>query len=482
MTPEEKPAIASKNLPIIKLKTLELIAKIIGDMASATPIINLLINCGVDNKLIEYPQTKWRMVNTVLQTLATSENPKDFRILYKIIEEACHPLTHEGNEEKAKEITDKFNSLLKYDDIYLEDNKLFRKADYNQDEWISSDGEVVEPECYLIVPKDVAKLYVFWNELIKTTKFYLSNPDKQSNEINDIYFEIIGKVEDILEKKQCGRLHLSYKRPFQNLIGCEYEIRKVDKKTDDILMNLFAFFGEITSTSLPEKELVEDVKKENKDLLNKIEVYIKNHSPIIEVVREKTTEPQPIPIRIVGGKMEIEGLEKGLGAIAKTNKKNKNNFPHKLQAGTRWENFTIKFLDDENVFIQVKQFKYNTNYKEMGFIGRGTNPRPSEAWTFLKVLATVNGELTFKDPKAKDKYKKQKELLAKSLQDYFSLDYDPFYPYRSSSEKSGNSYKIKITLIPLPNQNKGKIINEDEDSLGIKDYLDKQNPQIYEDK
>lgn len=471
-----------KGLPIIKSKTLELIAKIIGDMDSATPIINLLTNCGVDNKLIEYPQTKWRMVNAVLQALAISENPKDFRTLYKIIEEACHPLAHEGNEEKAKEITNKFNSLLKYDDIYLEDGKLFRKSDYNDDEWIRSDGEIIEPECYIIVPQAVAELHVFWNELVKITKFYLSNPNGQSDEINEIYFEIIKRIEDVLEKKQCGRLHLIYKRPFQNLIGCEYEIRKIDKKTDDVLINLFAFFGEITATNLPEKKLVEDVKKESKSLLDKIETYIKTHSPIIEAIKDKTTELQPLPIRIISGKMEIEGLEKGLDAIAKTNKKSRSKFPHRLSAGTIWENFIIKFLDNENVFIQVKQFEHNTNYKEMGFIGKGINPRPSEAWTFLKVLATVNGELSFKDPKKKDKYKKQKELLAKSLQDYFSLDYDPFYPYRSSSEKNGNSYKIKITLIPPPESNEGKAINKDEDTLGIKEYLDEQNPQVYEDK
>lgn len=143
----------------------------------------------------------------------------------------------------------------------------------------------------------------------------------------------------------------------------------------------------------------------------------------------------------------------------------------------------IKFTDEENVYIQVKQFRHNTSYKEMGFVGKGNNPSPSEAWTFLKVLAKVNGELTIKDAEAKDKYKKQKELLVKSLQSYFSIDYDPFYPYRSSSEKSGNSYKVKMTLIP-PRDTKKKT-NTDEngnDNLGIREYLDEQNPQVYEDK
>jgi len=161
---------------------------------------------------------------------------------------------------------------------------------------------------------------------------------------------------------------------------------------------------------------------------------------------------------------------------------NKFKFPHKLPAGTIWENFTIKFFDSENIFIQVKQFKHEASYKEMGFVGKGNNPNPSETWTFLKVLAQVNGELTLKDPKARDKYKKQKELLAKSLQDYFSLDYDPFYPYHSSSEKEGNSYKIKITLISPPAVKETPKTKEETDDLGLKEYLDEQAPQMYEDE
>lgn len=180
-------------------------------------------------------------------------------------------------------------------------------------------------------------------------------------------------------------------------------------------------------------------------------------------------------------KVEVVGLQDGLKAIAETKGQKKHKFPHKLPAGTIWENFTIKFLNDENIFIQVKQFKHTASYKEIGFVGKGNNPNPSEAWTFLKVLAQVNGELTLKDPEARDKYKKQKELLAKSLQDYFSLDYDPFYPYRSSSEKSGNSYKIKITLIPPPLKNEQPDTSDNKDELGVKDYLDEQAPSVYDE-
>jgi hypothetical protein len=151
-------------------------------------------------------------------------------------------------------------------------------------------------------------------------------------------------------------------------------------------------------------------------------------------------------------------------------------FPYKIPTGTRWENVTIKFLNDENILIKVKQFEHSTNFKEMNFIGRGNNPPPSEAWIFLKALSEskIPGEICIRDPNAKNKYKKQKEFLTKKLQNYFSIDYDPFNPYHSSTEKRGNSYKIKILLIPEP-------ITNDEENDGetndIKEYLKEQTQQ-----
>jgi len=166
--------------------------------------------------------------------------------------------------------------------------------------------------------------------------------------------------------------------------------------------------------------------------------------------RDKRPVPKPEPTltRII----DIPELQvKGLKEIAKANKQDsKPKFPHKLPAGIRWEEMIIKFLDKENIYIRIRQFEHHADYQDMGFVGKGKNPNPSELWVFLRVLSKLNGEITVKDDEVRDKYKKQKELLAKALQSYFSIDYDPFYPYQSSSEKSGNSYKIKITLIPPP--------------------------------
>lgn len=174
--------------------------------------------------------------------------------------------------------------------------------------------------------------------------------------------------------------------------------------------------------------------------------------------------------------------EKGIQLHIKNEEteKDKPRFPHKLPAGTNWSEIYIKFLDDERVKIKIKQFEIETDYKKMGFIGKGG--KPSEQWNFLKVLSMLNGELSIKDREAKDKYKKQKEILSKGLKDYFVIDYDPFHPYGGSTEKTEKSYKIKLNLIP-PTDNKKEEegdISEEADSLGIGEFFSEQTPSRFE--
>jgi hypothetical protein len=188
---------------------------------------------------------------------------------------------------------------------------------------------------------------------------------------------------------------------------------------------------------------------------------------------------KPIPIT---GEIIVSGLKEGLQALKQTGlEKTGPKFPHKIPAGTYWNQVIIKFLDDEQVEIYVKKQKHTTDYKEMGFVGKGKVPEPSEQWIFLRVLAQYNGEIAIKDDTARDTYKQQKYLLTESLKDYFSIDYDPFYPYKSSPEKHGNSYRIKLTLLPPPKPKQSFVTEAiDEDTLGIKEFLDEHAPQIFD--
>jgi hypothetical protein len=188
----------------------------------------------------------------------------------------------------------------------------------------------------------------------------------------------------------------------------------------------------------------------------------------------------PLPII---GEIKITGLNERLDALKpREPEKAGPKFPHKIPAGTHWNNIIIKFLDEEHVEIYVRKLKHTTNYTEMSMIGKGNIPTPSEQWIFLKVLAQCHGEITIKDTESRDTYKKQKQALTEILQRYFSIDYDPFYPYKSSHEKSGNSYKIKLTLIPPPViALPSNALEIEEDVLGIQEFLSEETPQVIED-
>lgn len=197
----------------------------------------------------------------------------------------------------------------------------------------------------------------------------------------------------------------------------------------------------------------------------------------IENKEAKNTKPLPIT-----GKIEVHGLTEGLKDLKALRIKEpvttttEPKFPYKIPAGTHWNNVIIKFLNDEEIEIHVKKLKHITNYKEMGMIGKGKVPEPSEQWLFMKVLALCNGEIAIKDPEAKDKYKKQKQALTEILRNYFSIDYDPFYPYKSCLEKGGNSYKIKLLLIPpvVEKTIRPILTDEETDPLGIQEFLNNQ--------
>lgn len=219
---------------------------------------------------------------------------------------------------------------------------------------------------------------------------------------------------------------------------------------------------------------------ELQEKLKKAKLIKTNTTPMTTSQLSLFDTSKPIPIT---GEIAVTGLNENLRALRDRNKEQSmNKFPFKIPSGTKWENIFIKFIDDLKVEILVKGLRHIADFKELGLIGKGKIPEPSEQWYFLKVLSQCNGEITISDTQAKDKYKKQKQILSEILQQYFSIDYDPFYPYQSSSEKRGNSYKIKITLIPPPQKNDNdyeKIDNQDND-LGITEYLEDAAPQIYD--
>jgi hypothetical protein len=480
--------IKGKN-SIIKKQALEFIAQSLANSNTFTKLVEFLSDLGVQKSLL-MPNTKWRMVNDVLNYYASCPLFKDQKMVFRIIEEASHPLMHNGDKDRAEETRKKFNDFLEYDHFSLDENGILWQGwnDGSGLTWTNKDGdnfdETLNSRIAIVFPEKMSELYVYWNELIKLTKLYFSNKEKQKEEINNLYFEIIGRVENLLDKAGCGGLKNKYQRPFRNMIGCEIEIENKGWTEADLFVTLYNFLGEITEISLPVREDIETTRVVNADFFKKIKKYIEENTLKKIDPKETNQEPkkqEPIPFMLVND-IGIKGLEDGLKALAQNNKREDGpKFPHRLPAGTKWENITIKFENDKKVFIKAKQFEHYTDFKDMGFIGRGNDPEPSEAWTFLRVLSMqkIVGELAINDKDVRNKYKKQKELLAKSLQDYFTLDYDPFYPYNSSTEKIGKSYKIKLTLIP---QEPKAPEDEPDEKDDIKEYLAEQMPERYEEE
>lgn len=114
-------------------------------------------------------------------------------------------------------------------------------------------------------------------------------------------------------------------------------------------------------------------------------------------------------------------------------------FKHKLPAGTRWENFIFTIPSDENKLrVQVGQLNELVTYEDMGFLDARTG-RPTIQWELLKLFAKNSGEIPANSSDARDSYKKQKQLLSQKLQQYFSIDFDPFEPYE-------RAYKTKFVI------------------------------------
>lgn len=126
--------------------------------------------------------------------------------------------------------------------------------------------------------------------------------------------------------------------------------------------------------------------------------------------------------------------------IAEKSTSQTNKFPFKIPAGTTWQNIIIQFTDSNYVNIQVAGHSHKTGYADMGFANKNTS-KPTFQWALLSLLAKGGGELPASSNDANDKYKKQKQLLSEKLKEYFSIEPDPFEPYKGG-------YKTRMTLVP----------------------------------
>lgn len=133
-----------------------------------------------------------------------------------------------------------------------------------------------------------------------------------------------------------------------------------------------------------------------------------------------------------------------------------------------WYQLTIKFMDGHTVRITHEDNPTDPSfrtYKEMGF-DDARKDAPNIQWELLRDLADGHGIMTWKSPKASDKVKKRKEILARALIYYFGIKSDPFELY-----KQEGGYKIKINLTPDSGVPHKRIATEDDIMDGVEEIF-----------
>ena len=454
----------------------EQIARTIGNFFTTNEILNIFTDANISANSELF--AKWHI------TLDAFSKTSGVDAIFGIIEEFCHPLNFTKNPPRREEFIAALNAVLAYDDLEIQFtdrtakvvsstgekptetpalpkskqtnqikasvNTITEPADpfdefYNETE-IPTEEDVKEMEDIkkIVANKELVKgLRDFHQMLIDVIETFCQNLKKPNKELNDSYLFLMRKIQDIVQKLDLQYHTLTLYRPFKDLYSAEIQwngtgdigdIRLNPKLSwDAVRPSLYQAHSDIVkicAIAEEDSEMTDDQKK------------LEEIAGLVAKARtKKSFEPQlkkeqPLEVRLVHGSQI---------AIEKPGEETRHKFPHKLPRGTKWENITIKFIDDDRVHILVQGKSHTAHYSEMGLEGKGG--KPSVLWIFLRVLAMYVGEIKATDPKAVDAYKKQKQSLSDALEAYFGIDFDPFYPFQMKG-KTNKTYRVKFTLLP----------------------------------
>lgn len=112
-------------------------------------------------------------------------------------------------------------------------------------------------------------------------------------------------------------------------------------------------------------------------------------------------------------------------------------------AGTTWPKILIRFLDGHTVTIALDSRAERRTFAEMN-MKDGRNGNPTKQWKLLEHLAQSHGRLSWTNSESHSKLKKQVELLAHRLQEYFNIPESPFHAYQK-----GSGWQMKMRLEAL---------------------------------
>ena len=136
----------------------------------------------------------------------------------------------------------------------------------------------------------------------------------------------------------------------------------------------------------------------------------------------------------------IEAVETAFESVDRKIAKVHHGHQFPTPPGTSWQDITIRFLDGHTVSVAMGDVSQRLNFAELG-MKDSRNGNPNSQWTLLRILAENGGRLSWQQPAADPKKKKQVELLARRLQDFFGIEESPFHPYQK-----GNGWQLKAHL------------------------------------
>lgn len=93
--------------------------------------------------------------------------------------------------------------------------------------------------------------------------------------------------------------------------------------------------------------------------------------------------------------------------------------------GATWGQVRLRLVDGHTVSISVGAAHGVFNYAQLGMANRKSG-NPSVQWELLRMFAEGGGALTWRSPGAGRRNQKRRELLARSLRQFFRIEGDPF--------------------------------------------------------
>ena len=92
--------------------------------------------------------------------------------------------------------------------------------------------------------------------------------------------------------------------------------------------------------------------------------------------------------------------------------------------GSRWSDVELRFSDTEKISVTIRDQRQVLTYSQLGLVDSRSG-KPSKQWELLLKFAREHGMMTWLSPDACRKNRKQRELLSKSLQQFFDIDGEP---------------------------------------------------------